>query len=160
MALRNLLHLGDNTLRKKSKPVTSFDAKLSELIDDMIETMHKNNGMGLAAVQCGVLKRVCIVETEDALYELVNPTLVSSSGKVIDQEGCLSVEGFHGIVERPEHIVVDYFDRKGEKHTVSAEGYPARAFLHEMDHLDGILFVDKMIRKATKKELEQGYKCE
>ena len=147
MAKRNILKMGDPLLRKKSRAVESYDEKLHQLIDDMVETLHHVGGLGLAAPQVGVLKRVCIVEYDDKLYELVNPVLVKSSGRCVDNEGCLSVVGFRGLVERPEKIVVEYFDRNGAKHTQHAEGYFARVFLHEMDHLDGILFADKMIKK-------------
>ena len=147
MAKRNILKMGDPLLRKTSRVVENFDDKLHQLLDDMVETLHYVGGLGLAAPQVGVLKRVCIVEYDDKLYELVNPVLVKSSGKCVDNEGCLSVVGFRGLVERPERIVVEYFDRNGVKRTQRAEGYFARVFLHEMDHLDGILFADKMIKK-------------
>lgn len=154
MATRNIIKSDNSTLRKKSKAITQFDSKLAQLLDDMLETMRANEGMGLAAVQVGVLKRACIVETDEQVVELVNPILVKTKGSTIDNEGCLSVEGFRGIVERPEKIVVDYYDRDGNANTLTAQGYTARAFLHEMDHLDGILFTDKMIRKATKEDYE------
>lgn len=147
MALRNIVKMGDPVLRKVCKPVDKFDQKLGLLLDDMVETLHRAEGLGLAAPQVGILKRVCIVEYDDVLYELVNPALVSYSGKCVDNEGCLSVVGFRGLVERPQSIDVEYFDRNGEKKSIHAEGYFARVFLHEMDHLDGILFVDKMIKK-------------
>lgn len=147
MARRNIVKMGDPLLRKKSKAVDTFDAKLHQLIDDMIDTLHYAEGLGLAAPQVGVLKRVCIVEYDDKRYELVNPVLIKSSGKCVDNEGCLSVVGFRGMVERPEKIDIEYFDRNGIKHSLHAEGYFARVFLHEMDHLDGILFSDKMIKK-------------
>ena len=152
MARRNIVKMGDPLLRKISKPVDSFDEKLHVLLDDMIETLHAVGGLGLAAPQVGVLKRVCIVEYDDKLFELVNPVLVKSSGKCVDNEGCLSVVGFRGVVERPEKIVVEYFDRNGKKHKQHAEGYFARVFLHEMDHLDGILFADKMIKKFIEED--------
>ena len=147
MAKRNIIKMGDPLLRKKSKVVENYDEKLHQLIDDMIETLHSVGGLGLAAPQVGVLKRVCIVEYDDKLYELVNPVLKKSSGKCVDNEGCLSVVGFRGLVERPEKIDVEYFDRNGKKCKQHAEGYFARVFLHEMDHLDGILFADKMVKK-------------
>lgn len=147
MAKRNILKMGDPLLRKTSKVVENYDVKLHQLIDDMVDTLHHVGGLGLAAPQVGVLKRVCIVEYDDKLYELVNPVLIKSSGRCVDNEGCLSVVGFRGLVERPEEIDVEYFDRNGVKHTQHAEGYFARVFLHEMDHLDGILFADKMIKK-------------
>ncbi|CCZ95561.1 peptide deformylase [Corallococcus sp. CAG:1435] len=147
MARRNIVKMGDPLLRKISKPVENFDSKLHQLLDDMADTLHFAEGLGLAAPQVGVLKRVCIVEYDDVLYELVNPVLKHSEGKCVDNEGCLSVVGFRGLVERPEKIDVEYFDRYGVKHKQHAEGYFARVFLHEMDHLDGILFADKMIKK-------------
>ncbi len=147
MAKRNIIKMGDPLLRKISKPVENFDDKLHQLLDDMAETLHAVGGLGLAAPQVGILRRVCIVEYDDVLYELVNPQLTSSSGKCVDNEGCLSVVGFRGLVERPEKIDVRYYDRNGNLREQHAEGYFARVFLHEMDHLDGILFPDKMIKK-------------
>ena len=147
MARRNIVKMGDPLLRKISKPVEVFDDKLHQLLDDMLETLHYAEGLGLAAPQVGVLKRVCIVEYDGQLYELVNPVLVHSAGKCVDNEGCLSVVGFRGLVERPQRIDINYFDRYGNLHSQHAEGYFARVFLHEMDHLDGILFADKMVKK-------------
>lgn len=149
MARRNIVKMGDALLRKKCKIVEKFDAKLHQLLDDMWDTLDYADGLGLAAPQVGILKRVCIVQYDDMKFELVNPRLVSSSGKCVDQEGCLSVSGFRGLVERLEVIDIEYFDRHGNKQTFHAEGYFARVFLHEMDHLDGILFADKMIRKLV-----------
>ncbi|HPG92535.1 MAG TPA: peptide deformylase [Clostridia bacterium] len=155
MARRNLMKLGEPLLRKKSKPVTSFDARLGELLDDMAETMKAYEGMGLAAVQVGVLKRVYIVEADKQIYEVINPEIIKTSGELIDVEGCLSVEGYRGIVARPEKITLNYYDRHGEPMTLDAEGYTARAFLHEYDHLEGVLFPDKMIRKATDEDVKE-----
>lgn len=149
MAKRNIVKMGDPLLRKKCKEVDTFDAKLWQLLDDMKETLDYAEGLGLAAPQVGMLKRVCIVEYDDKLYELVNPVLVKSKGKCVDNEGCLSVEGFRGLVERPKEIDIEYLDRYGDKVQLHAEGYFARVFLHEMDHLDGILFADKMIKKLV-----------
>ena len=149
MAIRKIVQMGDPVLRKICKPVTEFDKKLAQLLDDLIDTLHRAEGLGLAAPQVGIVKRVCIVEYENKLYELVNPVLLSSSGSCKDNEGCLSVPGFRGIVERPEHIEIEYYDRVGQRHTLEADGYFARVFLHEMDHLDGILFADKMTRKIV-----------
>ncbi len=139
--------MGDPLLRKICKPVEKFDEKLWQLLDDMKETLDFAEGLGLAASQVGILKRVCIVEYDGVLYELVNPVLVKSKGKCVDNEGCLSVVGFRGMVERPEKIDIEYYNRYGEKIKFHAEGYFARVFLHEMDHLDGILFADKMVKK-------------
>lgn len=139
--------MGDPLLRKICKPVEKFDEKLWQLLDDMKETLDFAEGLGLAASQVGILKRVCIVEYDGVLYELVNPVLVKSKGKCVDNEGCLSVVGFRGMVERPEKIDIEYYNRYGEEIKFHAEGYFARVFLHEMDHLDGILFADKMVKK-------------
>ncbi len=147
MARRNIVKMGDPLLRKICKPVEKFDEKLWQLLDDMKETLDFAEGLGLAASQVGILKRVCIVEYDGVLYELVNPVLVKSKGKCVDNEGCLSVVGFRGMVERPEKIDIEYYNRYGEKIKFHAEGYFARVFLHEMDHLDGILFADKMVKK-------------
>lgn len=149
MAKRNIVKMGDPLLRKKCKVVENFDTKLWQLLDDMKETLDYAEGLGLAAPQVGMLKRVCIVQYDGKLYELVNPVLVKSKGKCVDNEGCLSVEGFRGLVERPKEIDIEYLDRFGDKVTLHAEGYFARVFLHEMDHLDGILFADKMIKKIV-----------
>lgn len=155
MARRNLLKLGEPLLRKKSKPVTNFDARLGQLLDDMAETMKAYEGMGLAAVQVGVLKRAYIVEADKKIYEIINPEIIKTNGELIDVEGCLSVEGYRGIVARPEKVTLNYFDRNGVPMTLDAEGYTARAFLHEYDHLDGVLFPDKMIRKATDEDVKE-----
>lgn len=149
MAKRNIVKMGDPLLRKKCKVVERFDEKLWQLLDDMKETLDYAEGLGLAAPQVGMLKRVCIVEYDGKLYELINPVLVRSKGKCVDNEGCLSVEGFRGLVERPKEIDIEYLDRYGDKVQLHAEGYFARVFLHEMDHLDGILFADKMIKKLV-----------
>jgi len=147
MAKRNIVKMGDPLLRKKCKSVETFDKKLWQLLDDMKETLDFAEGLGLAAPQVGILRRVCIVEYDGKYYELINPVLISSKGKCVDNEGCLSVVGFRGLVERPKEIDIEYYDRYGDKFSLHAEGYFARVFLHEMDHLDGILFADKMIKK-------------
>lgn len=143
MAIRNILQLGDPTLRKKSFEVTDFGAKTHELLDDMRDTLIKANGAGLAAPQVGVLRRIFIVSAEGKYYECINPTIVSQSGKQVDAEGCLSVRGKYGTVERPNKVTVKAFDRYGKPFTVNAEGFLARAFCHENDHLDGIIYLDK-----------------
>ena len=147
MAKRNIVKMGDPLLRKKCKEVDTFDQKLWQLLDDMKETLDFAQGLGLAAPQVGMLKRVCIVEYDDKYYELINPVLLKSKGKCVDNEGCLSVEDYRGLVERPKEIDIEYLDRYGDKFSLHAEGYFARVFLHEMDHLDGILFADKMTKK-------------
>ncbi|MBQ3597539.1 MAG: peptide deformylase [Clostridia bacterium] len=145
MALRNIIQLGDPTLRKKSFEVVDFGEKTSTLLDDMKQTLQASGGVGLAAPQVGVLRRVFIVSYEDFYLECINPVMLSQSGKQIDLEGCLSVKGKSGEVVRPNKIKLKYQDRKGNEHIIKAEGYLARIFCHEYDHLDGIVFVDKAI---------------
>ncbi len=143
MAIRNIVQLGDPTLRKKSFEVVDFGAKTHQLLDDMKDTLIKANGAGLAAPQVGVLRRIFIVSAEGQYYECINPTIVSKSGSQVGEEGCLSVRGKYGTVERPNKVTVKAFDRYGKPFTVKAEGFLARAFCHENDHLDGIIYLDK-----------------
>ena len=143
MALRNIVQIGDETLRKKSFEVTDFGEKTSQLLDDMKQTLIKAQGVGLAAPQIGVLRRVFIVMIDNDYFECINPEIVKQSGKQIGEEGCLSVKGKYGTVERPEKVTVTAYDRNGKKFTVNAKGFMARAFCHEYDHLNGILYVDK-----------------
>ena len=143
MAIRNILQLGDETLRKKSFEVTAFDQKLHELLDDMKDTLIKANGAGLAAPQVGVLRRVFVVSVDGAYFECVNPKIVNKSGSQDGEEGCLSVKGKYGTVERPMNVKVTAYDRYGKQFTVKAQGFLARAFCHENDHLDGIIYLDK-----------------
>lgn len=145
MAIRNIIQLGDPTLRKKSFEVTDFGPKTHQLLDDMQETLKKANGAGLAAPQVGVLRRIFIVSAEGENYECINPVIVSQSGSQVGDEGCLSVQGKYGKVVRPNKVTVKAFDRNGKQFTVKAEGFLARAFCHENDHLDGIIYVDKAI---------------
>ena len=147
MAIRTIIKEGDPNLRKICRPVEKFDQRLWELLDDLKDTLDYISGLGLASPQVNVLRRAVIVEYEDMFYELVNPVLLHSEGECLDNEGCLSVGDCRGIVKRPQKIEIEYFDRFGEKHNLKAEGYFARVILHEMDHLDGILFIDKMVRK-------------
>lgn len=143
MALRNIIQVGDDTLRKRSFEVTDFGKRTAELLDDMKETLIKANGVGLAAPQIGVLRRVFIVLIDDKYYECINPVIVKQSGKQVGEEGCLSVKGKYGTVQRPEKVTVKAFDRNGKQFTVNAQGFMARAFCHEYDHLDGTLYIDK-----------------
>lgn len=145
MAIRNIIQIGDPTLRKKSFEVTDFGEKTHVLLDDMRQTLIKADGAGLAAPQVGVLRRIFIVSAENKYYECINPVIVKQSGKQIGDEGCLSVSGKFGSVERPMKVIVKAFDRYGNPFTVKAEGFLARAFCHEYDHLDGILYVDKAL---------------
>ena len=147
MAIRNVLKVGDSSLRKKSKPVKEFDESLWELLDDMKQTMYENNGMGLAAPQVGVLRRAVVVEVNNAFLELINPEIISKKGEDIEEEGCLSVGNFRGRVKRPYEITVKAFDRYGYPFTLKGEKWLARCICHEVDHLDGVLFIDKSLDK-------------
>lgn len=144
MAKRNLVLEGDDTLRKHSREVTEYNEKLWQLLDDMTETMHANDGVGLAAVQVGVLRRVVVIDVGDekGVYELINPEIVEVSGEQTGNEGCLSFPGEWGTVTRPMRVRVKAADRHGNERILEGEGLLARAFCHEVDHLDGILFVD------------------
>ena len=143
MATRKIVTLGSDTLRKKSKPVVDFDKSLFDLLDDMKQTMIEKNGVGIAAVQVGVLRRAIIVELdEDNFLEIINPEIIKTKGKVCGNEGCLSVPGFFTEVERPKYVKIKAFDRNGQAFEFEAEDYIARCICHEIDHLNGILFVD------------------
>lgn len=146
MATRIIRELGDEILRKKSKYVDKFDNRLEVLISDMIETMRAANGVGLAAPQVGILKRVVVIDVGEGLIELVNPEIVSSEGEIVDVEGCLSVPGILGEVARPAKVKVKAQDKKGNPVEIEGEGLLARALCHEIDHLNGTIFVDKVIR--------------
>lgn len=143
MALRQIV-TDEEFLRKKCKPVEKFDEKLHTLLDDMAETMYKTNGVGLAAIQVGVLRRVVVIDVEDenGLIELINPEIIKTSGTQDGQEGCLSFPKQFGDVKRPKKVVVRAFDRYGKQFEIKGEDLLARAFCHETDHLDGKVFVD------------------
>ena len=143
MAIRNVVQVGDDVLRQKCFPVENFDAGLHALLDDMKETVKKEQGAGLAAPQVGVLKRLAVVDVEEGYYELINPVIVAQKGEQTGWEGCLSVRGKSGIVSRPMKVKVTYQDRMGEKKQLQAKGFFARAICHELDHLDGVLYIDK-----------------
>ena len=144
MAIRKIFMDGEPVLLKKSRPVTSFDERLATLLDDLRDTMHDADGVGLAAPQVGILRRVAVVEVDDIYLELVNPEIISSQGQQIDLEGCLSVDSKKNCqVLRPMKLTVKAFDRNGKMFTKTLEGLPARAVCHELDHLDGILFYTK-----------------
>lgn len=147
MAKRKVLKIGEATLRKKCKPVKDFDDDLAELLDDMRETMYANDGMGLAAPQVGVLRRAVIVEVNNMFLELINPEIIEMRGETIEEEGCLSVGNYRGRVKRPQEIVVSAFDRFGEPYTLRCVNWLARCICHEVDHLDGVIFVDRSLDK-------------
>lgn len=143
MAKLKIREIGDDVLRKKCRPVEEITPRTLQLLDDMLETMRKADGCGLAGPQVGVLRRIAVVETEPGqIYELINPKLLAFSGDQYGEEGCLSVPGRWGKVHRPQHITVEATNRHGETVTINAHDFLARAICHEMDHLDGRLFVD------------------
>ena len=156
MALRNIVKEGDSVLRKKCRPVEKFDEKLAVLLDDMAETLAQANGCGLAAPQVGILRRIAIVDVgdEDGVIELINPEIIEREGEQEAVEGCLSIPGEFGITIRPAKVTVKAQDRNGNEFTVSGEELKARAFCHELDHLDGILFIDNVIEMVDPEEIE------
>ena len=168
MGLRNILQSTEPALRKKSRVITEFDPRLHKLLDDMHETMQNANGLGLAAPQVGVLRRAVLVvdtnaedvaddgtdEPVEMVIELINPEIISSSGEEDGSEGCLSMPGVFGMVKRPKAVTVRAQDRFGNTFEVSGEGLTARAFCHEIDHLEGVLFADLASRFLTEEELE------
>ena len=153
MGLRKILTDKDPALHKVCKPVTSFDKKLHKLLDDMAETLAEANGVGLAAPQVGILRRVVIVDVGDEILELINPTLLETSGEQIGAEGCLSVPGKYGLVKRPYYAKVRAQDRYGEWFEAEGEELIGRCFCHELDHLDGIVYTEVMERFLTEEEL-------
>jgi len=170
MAIRNILHDDDPLLLKKSRPVTEFNERLHTLLDDMRETLLQANGVGLAAPQVGVLRRVVLVvdtnrknengeelPPEEAMIELINPEIVAASGEQVGPEGCLSIPGVYGIVKRPDLVKVRAFDRYGKPFEAWGTGLTARAFCHEIDHLNGVLFTSLAEKILTPEELEKMY---
>ena len=145
MAIRKVVTVGDPILRKTSRKVERFNERLFELLDDMKETMYKAEGVGLAAVQVGILKRVIVVDVGDGFLELINPEIVETSGEIEDVEGCLSVPGENGLVKRPEYCKIRAQNRKGVWRFYEGTGLKARCFCHEIDHLDGILYKDNLL---------------
>ena len=143
MAIRAVVQVGDDVLRQKCFPVETFDEKLWALLDDMKETVKKEQGAGLAAPQVGILRRIAVVDVDEGYFEFINPVIVQQKGEQSGWEGCLSVRGKSGIVSRPMKVTLAYQDRYGEKHVLKAKGFFARAICHELDHLDGILYIDK-----------------
>ena len=137
MAVRNIVKNGDPVLSKKSRKVENFDARLWTLLDDMKETMYKANGVGLAAVQVGTLRRVVVMDCGDGYIELINPEIVKAEGEQFEQEGCLSFPDEWLYTDRPMHVTVRYTNRKGEECEITASGFLAKALTHEIDHLDG-----------------------
>lgn len=143
MALREVRKIGDEILRKKCRVVEKIDDRIKQLIDDMAETMYKENGVGLAAPQVGILKRVVVIDVGEGLVKLVNPEIISYEGSQTTDEGCLSIPGVREPVERPSKVKVKALDENGESVIIEGSDFYARALCHEIDHLDGILFVDR-----------------
>ncbi|MGM9653582.1 MAG: peptide deformylase [Eubacteriales bacterium] len=156
MAVLNIVKEGDPVLRKVCRPVEEITPRILRLLDDMQETLHKANGVGLAAPQVGVLRRIAIVEVENGqLFELINPEIISREGQQNELEGCLSIPEQWGVTDRPEKVTVRAMNRRGEIYTASGEGLLARAFCHEIDHLDGVLFTDHAVRMLTPEEIRE-----
>jgi peptide deformylase len=155
MALRNIRKQGDPLLRQKTVPVSRFNSQLHQLLDDMIETMFKAEGIGLAAPQIGISKRIIVIRDEDKVMEIINPEIIESEGEIIDVEGCLSFPGLYGEVPRPARVEVKGLDRTGRDIKISGQGLISRVLQHEIDHLHGILFIDKVLRFLAPEEIKK-----
>lgn len=155
MALRKILTVDDPALHKVCRPVTKIDKKLCDLLDDMKETLVEANGVGLAAPQVGILRRVVVIDTGEELVELINPEVIETSGEQDGMEGCLSVPGEYWMVKRPNFATVRATDREGNEFELSGEGLIARCICHECDHLDGHIYTEIAYRKLTDEELEE-----
>lgn len=158
MALLNIIKKGDETLRKVCRPVTAITPRIITLLDDMKETLLDAEGVGLAAPQVGILRRIALVidtNAGDRIYELINPEIIEREGEQEEMEGCLSVPGEWGITHRPMKVTVKAMDRDGNEFTVTGEGLTARCFCHEIDHLDGKLFTDEAVHMLTKEEIDE-----
>lgn len=146
MAIRNIVKNGDEILRKVCRTQMTFDEKLATTLDDMIETMYAADGVGLAAPQIGMLRRYCVIDIGEGVIELVNPVIEETEGEQLEQEGCLSYPGEYGTTRRPMKVTVRAQNRKGETFRVTGEGLLARALCHEIDHLDGVIYKDRVIK--------------
>lgn len=155
MAIRQIRYDDDPILRKTSREVVDINERINILLDDMVDTMYHNEGVGLAAVQVGVLRRVVVIDIGEGLIKLINPEIIDKEGENIDIEGCLSVPGRAGTVERPEKVMVKYLDEQGQEKTIEGTELLAKALCHEIDHLNGILFTDKMIEEIIPEEEEE-----
>ena len=152
--LLNILVAGDPVLRKVAEPVTRIDKKLHRLLKDMADTMYASDGVGLAAPQIGVSKRIVVIDVGEGLFELINPVIVKKEGEVVSAEGCLSVPGRRGMVKRPMKVRARFQDRNGEWYEIEGEELLARCIMHETDHLDGKMYVDVMSREIFDDEEE------
>lgn len=154
MAIRNIVTEGDEILTKVCRPVEKFDGKLGQLLDDMYETMQEANGVGLAAPQVGIRRRIVVIDVGEGPIELMNPEILRESEEMDeDTEGCLSFPGKYGLVKRPRSVTVRAQDRDGNLFEMEGEGLLARAFCHEIDHLDGVLFITRVSRMLSQEEL-------
>ena len=152
MAIRNILTEGDELLAKKCRPIEKIDERILTLLDDMAETMYKNDGVGLAAPQVGMLKRAVVIDVGEGLIELINPEIIKEEGEQREAEGCLSIPGISGYTIRPEKVTVKALDRSGKEIVLEGEGLLARAFCHEIDHLDGILFRERVFEYCEQED--------
>lgn len=155
MALRNIMTVDQPCVHKKCRPITKFDEKLHDLLDDMAETMIEADGVGLAAPQVGILRRAVVIDLDDEIMEFVNPEILEASGEQDGMEGCLSVPGEYWMVKRPEFVRVQAQDRFGEWFEFEAEGLAARCICHECDHLDGHIYTERAYRKLSDEEIEE-----
>lgn len=147
MAIRQLRFEGDPILRKKSRKIDKVNDRLLTLIEDMVDTMYKEEGIGLAAPQVGILKKVVVIDIGDGPIKMINPEIVFQDGESIDVEGCLSIPNKSGKVKRPEKVKVKYMDIEGNMKTIEGAGLLARALCHELDHLEGVLYIDKLVNE-------------
>lgn len=152
MAIRQIRYSEDPILRKVSREVTEINERIKILLEDMIDTMYKDEGVGLAAPQVGVLRRIVVIDIGEGVIKLINPEIIEKEGENIDVEGCLSVPGRAGTVKRPERVKVKYLNELGEEKIIEGTGLLAKALCHEVDHLNGILFIDKMIEEIVPEE--------
>jgi peptide deformylase len=156
MALREIRISGDPILRKKSKVITEVTERIKILLDDMIDTMNEAEGVGLAAPQIGILRRAVVIDVGEGPIKLLNPVIIEAKGQAIDIEGCLSVPGRSGTVDRPECVKIKYMDVDGSEKYLEGNGLLARAICHEIDHLDGILYTDKIIEEVVLEDDEDN----
>ncbi|WBW94780.1 peptide deformylase [Oceanirhabdus sp. W0125-5] len=150
MAIRQIRTKGDEVLRKKSRVIEEINDRLLILIEDMLDTMYEAEGVGLAAPQVGILKRVVVIDIGEGPIVLINPEIIESRGSYIDVEGCLSIPNEQGYVERPEYVKVKALNERGESIIVEGEDFLAKAICHELDHLDGVLYIDKLVEVEEK----------
>lgn len=157
MALREIRLLEDPILRKKSKEITEITDRIKILLDDMIDTMNEAEGVGLAAPQVGVLRRAVVIDIGEGPIKLINPVILEMKGEEVDVEGCLSIPSRSGTVSRPEWVKIKYIDVEGKEKTLEGSGLLARAICHEVDHLEGILYIDKIIEEVEVEEDDDEY---